>query len=215
MEGTTARATTVARDGATRALIRFEHAAGKLVVRAGGEPDVLLAGDLGEHARVDVRREGERVDVVVRPVGTDWAQLIDPAAWRGPHYPFDWDVRLNPAVPLSLEIATGASRNVLDLSGLQVTEVVLNTGMSDTDLTLPAAAGFTAVEVHAGLAAVTIRVPPGVAASIRGTVGLGSLSVDQARFFPTPDGFASPDFATAPNRAQLSVDGGLESVRVL
>jgi hypothetical protein len=42
-----------------------------------------------------------------------------------------------------------------------------------------------------------------------------SLSVDQARFLPTADGFESPDFATAENRVQLRVDGGLESVRVL
>jgi hypothetical protein len=110
MESAAARATTVARGGAARATIRFEHATGQLVVRTGDDPDLLLAGDLGEHARVDVRRDDDGIDVVVRPVGTDWRQLIHPAAWRGPHHPLDWDGRLNPAVPLSLEIGTGASR---------------------------------------------------------------------------------------------------------
>jgi hypothetical protein len=215
METTTAPATTVARAGAARARIRFEHGGGQLVVRAGADPDLLLTADVGEHARADVRRDGDRADVVVRPVGTDWRRLIDPATWRGPHRPFDWDVRLNPTVPLVIEVATGASKNTLDLSGLRAARVVLDTGMSDTDLTLPAAAGFTTVEVHSGLADVTIRVPPGVAASIRGSVGLGSLSVDQTRFPPTADGFESPDYATAPNRAELRVDGGLESVKVL
>src|SRR4029079_13256371 len=95
--------------------------------------------------------------------------------------PFDWDVQLSPAIPLAIQVATGASKNVLDLSGLRATEVILNTGMSDTDLTLPAAGGFTTAEGHAGLADVTIRVPAGVAACIRGAVGLGSLNVDRAR----------------------------------
>jgi hypothetical protein len=206
---------TVPRENATHARLRFEHGGGQLILQSGADADTLMAGDVGEHARVEVEREGERVDVVVRLVGTDWRRLIDPATWCGSHGPFDWDVQLSPAVPLAIEVATGASKNVLDLSGLRATAVVLNTGMSDTDLTLPAAAGFTTVEVHAGLADVTIRVPPGVAASIRGSVGLGSLSVDQARFLPTADGFESPDFATAANRVQLHVDGGLESVRVL
>jgi hypothetical protein len=141
--------------------------------------------------------------------------LIDPTYWRGPCRPFDWVVQLNPIVELVLEFATGASKSVLDLSSLRATAVVLNTGMSDTDLTLPAAAGFTTVDVHSGLANVTIHVPPGVAASIRGNVGLASLIVDQARFRPIASGFESPDFATAPNRVHIQVDGGLETVRVL
>jgi hypothetical protein len=118
-------------ENATHARIRFEHGAGQLIVRAGADPSLLLAGVFGEHAEMDVRRDGEQVDV------------------------------------------------------------------------------------HSGLADVTIHVPPGVAASIRGNVGLASLIVDKTRFHPIADGFESPDFATAPNRVQIRVDGGLETVRVM
>lgn len=215
MQSNVTRVGTVPLENATRARIRFEHGAGQLVIRAAADPTMLLSGDFGEHAEMEVRREGGEVDVAVRLVGRGWRQLIDPASWRGTHWPFDWDVQLSPAVPLALEFATGASKNVLDLSGLRATEVVLNTGMSETELTLPTAAGSTTVEVHAGLADVTIRVPPGVAARIQANVSLGSLDVDRTRFRPVADGFESPDIATAANRVQIRIDGGLESVRVL
>jgi hypothetical protein len=164
---------------------------------------------------MEVRRAGEQVDVVLRPVGAGRRAWLDPPYWWGPRRPFDWDVQLNPAVPLALEFATGASRSILDLSGLRATAVILNTGMSATELTLPAAAGMTTVEVHSGFADVMIRIPAGVAASIHGKLGLASLNVDDTRFRPIADGFESPDFSTAANRVRVRVEGGLESVRVL
>ena len=128
--------------------------------------------------------------------------------------PFDWNVQLNPNVPLTLEFETGANRNILDLSQLRATSVVLRTGASATELTLPAAAGLTEVEIHAGLAAVNVHVPPGVAARIRGKMGLAALEVDCARFPWNGDGYESPDFATATNRVLLRVEGGLGEVTV-
>ena len=215
MQSIVTRAGSVPVENATRARIRFEHGGGQLVLRAGADPSLLLAGDFGEHAEMDVRRDGEEADIVVRAIGSAWRQLIDPTYWRGPRRPFDWHVELNPVVSLALEFATGASKSVLDLSGLRASEVVLNTGMSDTDLTVPAAAGMTTIDVHSGLADVTIRIPPGVAASIHANVGLASLIVDQTRFRPSAAGFESPEFTTATNRVRINVDGGLESVRIL
>jgi hypothetical protein len=214
MESTLTRAGALSLDNATRARIRLEHGAGQLTVRSGTDPSLLLDGDFGEYAEMEFRRHGEQADVVVRPIGSGWRAWIDPTYWWGPRRPFDWEVQLNPTIPLALEFATGASRSLLDLSGLRVTDIVLNTGMSDTELILPAAAGSTRLDVHSGLADVRIRVPPGVAASIRGELGLGSLNVDQSRFRPIAHGYESPDFATATNRVEIRIEGGLESVTV-
>ena len=60
-----------------------------------------------------------------------------------------------------------------------------------------------------------IEVPTGVGARIRSQVALGSTDVDQARFPRTIDGYASPDYATATNRADIDVRGGLGSVQVV
>ena len=66
----------------------------------------------------------------------------------------------------------------------------------------------------AGLASLTIEVPQGVAARIRSKVALGSATVDESRFPRTLDGWASPDYDTATNRADLDLSGGLGSIRV-
>jgi hypothetical protein len=215
MQSTATRAGAVPLENATRARIRVEHGAGQLIVRPGADPNLLLAGDFGEHAEMDVRREGEEVDVILRPVGSGWQAWLDPTYWWGPRRPYDWVVELSPAVELALEFSTGACRSILDLSGLRVSQVVLNTGMSETELTLPAEAGLTKVDVHSGLADVTIRIPSGVAASIHGDLGLAALNVNVTRFRRVADGYESPDFATATNRVQIHVEGGLESVSVL
>lgn len=68
--------------------------------------------------------------------------------------------------------------------------------------------------VNAGAASVDITVPAGVAARVRGMMGVGSLDVDQRRF-PRRNGMdESPDFETAENRVELAVEGGVGSVRV-
>lgn len=214
MESTVSCAGTIPLGGATQARMRFEHTAGQLIVRSGARPDVLLQGEFGETARMEIRREGPCLEAVVHTINGGWRALIDPAHWGRSRRPFDWDLELNPAIPLLLDFATAASKNSLDLSGLRATRITLKAELSDTELTLPAAAGSTVVKVHAKLADVRIRIPPSVAARILGKVGWGSLEIDQTRFHPAADGFESLDFATASNRVLLRVEGGLGSIRI-
>ena len=60
-----------------------------------------------------------------------------------------------------------------------------------------------------------MNVPAGVAARIRSRMALGSSDVDEARFPRTSNGYESPDFATATNRVDIDVQGGVGSVRIL
>jgi hypothetical protein len=68
--------------------------------------------------------------------------------------------------------------------------------------------------VECGFAKVSVEVPDGVAARIHGKMGLGALEVNRARFPRTDDGWASPDFDTAANRVDITVEGGFGSVFV-
>jgi hypothetical protein len=45
-------------------------------------------------------------------------------------------------------------------------------------------------------------------------MALGSTQVDESHFPRAGDGHESPDFATAPNRVEIDVRGGVGSVRV-
>ncbi|HET7702032.1 MAG TPA: hypothetical protein VFK35_01420 [Candidatus Limnocylindrales bacterium] len=129
--------------------------------------------------------------------------------------PSRWAVGLAPEVPLDLRLETGAARAWLDLGDLRVRALDLQTGASETRIRLPRAAGATSVRAETGAASLTIEVPEGVAARIRSRMTIGSTQVDEARFPRAAVGFESPDYATAANRVDLDLQGGVGSVRVL
>lgn len=134
--------------------------------------------------------------------------------WPGFGQTMRWRLGLVPDLPLRLRLEGGASRSMLDLTELLVTELVVKTGASDTRVILPRAVDRSTVRVEAGAAQVTIEVPEGVAASIRSTMGLGTTNVAEQRFPRSADGWRSPDFDTAEHRADIQVSGGVGTVRI-
>jgi hypothetical protein len=46
-------------------------------------------------------------------------------------------------------------------------------------------------------------------------MALGSSQIDESRFPRSGDGHASPDFASAANRVDLDISGGVGAVRVV
>lgn len=198
-------------EGAARARIEFQHGAGTLSVASGAAADELVSGTFGGGLKRQVRRNGSVLDVKLSvPSDVGW---VFPGNWsRGG---LEWDVQLNNTVPLELEFETGASRSVLDLSGLLVADLKLETGASDTEVTLPAAAGMTRVKIESGAARVHVQVPGGVAASIRSESGLARVDIDRTRFVQIGDNrYESPDYATATNRADIRIETGVGTVIV-
>lgn len=200
-------------DGAASARLTFKHGAGTLVVRSGAGPDELFHGEFGGGIDKRFDRQGDHVEVTLQAREQDWAQWMLPWNWAGGRG-LAWNVRLSPAPRLALVCETGASDTQLDLSDLRVSELIIKTGASSTRVTLPAQAGATTVRISSGAASVNLAVPPGVAARIRGSVGVGSLDVDQRRFPRSAAGYESPDFETAVNRAEIHVDSGVGSVTI-
>jgi len=126
-----------------------------------------------------------------------------------------WEVGFTTEVPLDLRLDTGANRSMLDLSETRLRRLDLHTGASDTRVVLPRAAGNTTLKAESGAASLTLEVPPGVAARIRTRMALGSSQIDQARFPRVADGYESADYATAANRIDIDISGGVGSVKVV
>lgn len=127
----------------------------------------------------------------------------------------DWDVGLTAEVPLDLRVDAGASRVKLNLRDVRLRALEIHSGASDARVVLPQAAGATTVRAETGAASLTLEVPRGVAARIQGRMALGTTQVDQAVFPRTGAGYESPDYATAANRVDIDVQGGVGSVRVV
>ncbi len=195
-----------------------------LALPLAGAPDAGIrirfgAGDLATRpAAAGQLVDGEFVGGVIhRLVGPGRVELEQDTRYGLPwlERPSRWTVGLTAEVPLDLRIDAGASRAVLDLRELRVRTLELKTGASETRVLLPRAAGATTVRAQAGAATLTLDVPAGVAARIRSRMALGSTQVDQTRFPPSAGGYESPDYATAPNRVEIDVQGGVGSLRIV
>lgn len=184
--------------------VSVEFGAGELRLGAGAAPGKLFDGEFTDDADFSLR--GNRLRLRSHPEAWNWM-------WWGGQVR-RWDVRLTEAIPLRLKLQVGACKADLNLRDLKVADLYLESGAADVRVQLPAAAGTTRASVKAGAASVVIGVPEGVAARIRATVAIGSFSADTRRF-PRADGeYVSPDYATAANKVDLIVEGGVGSVVV-
>jgi hypothetical protein len=122
-----------------------------------------------------------------------------------------WDIQLSQEMPLRLVIKSNLTSDTYDLTNLQMSDLRVDGGLAARTMHLPATGVYT-VRVSSGLAATTMFVPEGVAARIKIDTGLSASDVDQQRFPKQGDYYESPDYATATNRADIFIDGGLSSV---
>jgi LiaI-LiaF-like transmembrane region len=195
-------------DGATRGYLRLSHGAGRLLVTAGAAEEDLVEGDFDGGLDLRTRRLEDLLEADLRSPVRGWS------AWDWGRRGLEWNLRVNPRIPLALKLETGASESILDFSDLLVSDLNLQSGASSTELTLPAHAVYTRVKVSGGAASFKIHVPPGVAASIRFSGGLASLDVDRQRFPSSGNLYQSPDYAIAENKIELFIEVGAASVEI-
>ncbi len=193
----------------TSAEIEFNYGAGLLTVGGGTQPGELLKGSFTGGVTEEIHRNGTTRLKVNAP--TDF---IFPEHWVRGQQGIRWDVSLTDEIPLQLRFHTGACEAHLNFNDLKVTDLVLETGASSTDIVLPAKAGFTRVKVESGVAHVKLHVPQGVAASIKESSGLSGIKVDTTRFIQDGHTYQSADYATAANKVEILYEGGVGSVEI-
>lgn len=197
-------------NGATRARISLKHGAGKLNVHAGNDASLLFAGTFAGGVDKKISRNGDTASLELKTPSDVWTGM-NFLGGRG----LEWDVALHPIIPLEIKYEGGAAETKMELSGIQLTALEINTGASATDVVLPLPQGTMRVVVHSGAASVKLRLPQNVAATIRGTMGLGSMDIDLARFPNRGLGmYQSDNYATATDRIEMTVEGGVGSVQI-
>ncbi len=195
--------------GVEEARLFLKYGAGRLTVDGSAAPDELLNGYFGTGLEYDRKEEGERVTLHLRPPNGS-----GPAPWKWGHQQRDWDIHLNNAIPLELDVETGAAESILDLSEMQVRRFRLKTGASDSRVTFPAQATYTRAAIDSGMASVTLRIPEGVAAQIEAEAGMAEVKVDRGRFPRAGKVYRSADYDTADHRVDLTIHVGMGSVTV-
>lgn len=147
-----------------------------------------------------------------------------------------WDIALSPAVPLVLNVEGGVGPTSMNLSGLQVREIDVETGVGTLSVTLPqqderiyvdldGGVGQTKVyipananaelDIDGGVGAVEIIVAPGSAVAVEASQGLGGFNVPRHYQRISDDGFGgdkawrTEGFDLAEKRIVIRYDGGV------
>lgn len=198
-------------DGTAEAEIKFRHGAGELSITSGVITGQLLNGSFGGGVEHLVRREGNRTRVKLRaPSDFFWMMPFNQMG-----HGLKWDVRLSKEIALKLDFKVGASDNHIDLSDLIVTDLRMETGASKCEVILPAQAGFTRASIEAGAASIRIQIPQGVAAHLKVETGLSGVKIDTTRFAQSGNVYESPDYASAANKVEISIQAGVGSIEIV
>lgn len=198
-------------EGIERARVVIDHGIGIATLSGPAEPGMLLSGEFSGGVDVRVRRDGAAATLTMKMAARDIPFFFP---W-GEGSEYRWNFGLSKDIPLVVEIEGGAGRWDFDMRALRVTELDVDGGVGTAALTLPAAAGHTSAKVEAGVGTMHIRIPEGVAARIKTSGGLGTITVSQGRFpLVGEHSYQSPNYDTAENRVDLRVEGGVGTITI-
>jgi hypothetical protein len=124
-----------------------------------------------------------------------------------------WNLKVNDALPLDLEVDLGAGRGEFRFAKVNLTRLELNIGAGQAivDLSGERAKDLEA-EVQGGVGEATIRLPKsvGVVATVHG--GLGSIDTQGLR---EEDGqYVNEAYGKSPTTIHLTVQGGIGSIKL-
>jgi hypothetical protein len=194
--------------GANTASLKISHGAGELKIHSGANANELAHGSFAGGLDYKASRNGDRLEVRMKP-----AKDVMDFPFFGPRTQLDWDVALNPVIPTALTLNVGANKSMLDLRDLSITDLKLETGASETRLTLPARGRFRA-DLDLGAASLEVIVPDGLSARIRASLGAASMQVNESRFPRNGGYYQSPDYDSAANAVDMTIDAGAASIKV-
>ena len=200
---------TIPLEGAQGSKIRIKHAAGRLELGETNDVSQLLIGSFlgGVDHSLDISNGQARLKLKTPSFTFSVPPFVH---FEG----LNWDVDLNPEVPLNLYIETGASEARLDLTNLKVSDLELEVGASSTEVYLPKNAGLTRMKAQVGAGSLKVTIPAGVAARISTESSLASIHIDTSRFLNRGGYYESADYATAGNRVEIRIKADVGSADI-
>jgi len=232
---------------AASARVELGLSLGAAVVKALSGPGNLIEAEVKYVGEIEFSAAGEpekRISLRQKWQGSEIARPVKEAVSAfAKRSELRWEVGLTPTIPLSLDIDAGVGPASLDLTGLQLTSLKVDSGVGEIRVTLPATGkrydavihsgvGHTvitiaegaAVKVHVsgGLGGVDVRLPAGAAARIEADGGIGSVSVPSSfrrisgenDFISQSGVWETAGFAIAAAQIVIDYDGGVGSLKV-
>jgi hypothetical protein len=125
--------------------------------------------------------------------------------WPGERGGERWSIDLTPRIPIDIEVRAGVGDFYLDLSQLTVGRLDVGSGVGDTTVDFPVAAGRTSAVIQGAIGDMLIRIPDGVGAKVTFSKLLASVDVRDPRLVPSDDGYVTANYDTASNRLDVEI----------
>jgi len=142
--------------------------------------------------------------------GQPWFRL----PWAACNGATEWQVHINPWVSSDIKAHSDGGNLKLDLAGMTVTRIAADTGGGNVEVTLPDSVADLNVIAKTGAGNVTVHIPHGVVARIHATSGLGKAIIDPQFSKTDQNTYQSPDFDSAFNRVEITIQSGAGNVSV-
>lgn len=198
-------------DGAARAQVSLEPAAGVLRLSGMDSQNDLIRGEINQDrfggSLVNQRREGDLIHYQLRNRGGQVVFTTNDA-----NSSWSWDLQLTSAVPVDLRTSMGAGQMVLDLSQIQLTALESSIGAGEIQVTLPEESDFSG-KLQGAVGQIVIKVPEGVGVAVDANTLLVTVN--------TPPGYSrddrrytSPGYENADVQVELEVSLVIGSVTI-
>ena len=179
-------------------------------------PDATASIAVDSGSRGVVLRHGTGMETLIR-VPRD-AASASPAVVRGETVKVRrlrgvgyGEIELNPRHPWRFQIQGPTWNTVLDVGGLDVREVKLDSGAAKVEMFLPHPRGVVPIEISGGVAGVTMHRPPGVAVVAEIGAGAIRLKLDgySTKAVVADERWESAGAAGAADRYELLIHSGV------
>ena len=125
-----------------------------------------------------------------------------------------WQFDLNPGVSFELSLKGGVENSVLDLTGIEVSKLVLSGGVGVTEIAFPDHVERVEASIEGGVGQIELNIPATVGARLIVDRGIGALSIAN-RFENLGGGtYETSGFDQARNSITVQIDVGVGPVIV-
>lgn len=202
---------TIELGSADQVKIRVNMGAGELSV-AGGADNLLDASFRYNVAawqpRVNYSVNGSLGDLVVDQMGEDPSIPVGGAIIN------EWELFLSNAVPVDLVFETGAGKSELDLHELEMTSLLIDSGVGITTVDLSRALDHDLnVTIHGGLGEITLFLPGEM--GVRVSVNRGISSLTNSGLVQDGDDYVNSAYGVSPHTMYLDIQAGVGSINLL
>lgn len=161
-------------DSASSSDVRINSGSEPVSIRALNDSNQLIDATIGHYGTIDFNVSGDKDKVVTlshnnaSPVfNFNFGDLKD----------LRWDIGLSPNVPTRLELSSGSGSVDLNLSGMKMNGVLLDSGSGSVNVVLSETTQPYTAEIHSGSGSVNVQLPANTDVTLRTDSGSGSVNV--------------------------------------